>query len=233
MKSPRKILLVDDHPIVFEGLRMIVKKHPDLALMGCCPTYEAACVFLRKHTPDLILMDICMKGTNGLVATRQLAETRPDLPILILTCSDERISALAAATVGAKGLIMKDQPEDEIVNAIRTVLGGGTYQSPQMRTRARRIPSPPDKSAPQRPDAQLSKREQEILGYLAEGASTARISLELGVSLKTIETHRLNIRNKLGVDSQTDLVRWAIYRRDKGLANPAPLATAPTPNLKG
>ncbi len=215
MSRTRHILLVDDHPIVHEGLRILLARHPDLSIVGACPTPESASAFLQTHMPDLIIMDISMNGTNGLVATRHLTAAFPAIPILIFTCHDEMISAPAAFSVGARGLVRKDQPEDEIVHAIRTVLNGQIYQSPQLEKRWRiqscRLPhrlSPPIR-------ASLSKKEQQILDLLAEGLTTARIALALDISVKTVETHRLNIRRKLEIDSQTDLVRWAIYRRTK------------------
>ena len=209
-RKPKQILLVDDHPIVCEGLRVICESVDDLQLSGTCSTPEAARAFLRTQTPDLIIMDISMPGTNGLAATREIVATHPRIPILIFTCNDEKIFSPMAFAAGAKGLVMKGRPATEILAAIRTVLQGQMY--------------PPARSAPEAAPAarlraaqKLSTREQEILAYLVEGYTTARIALSLNLSLKTVESQRLTIRKKLGVESQADLLRWAVYSRTMGL----------------
>ena len=218
MSAKRKnILLVDDHPIVLEGLRTLLALTEDLEVIGTCPSPESACEFLQTREPDLIVMDISMKDTNGLMATKHLTATHPRIPILIFTCNDETICASAALSVGAKGLVMKDQPEAEILKAMRTVLQGQAYQSPRMGKAQISASVQPENIMPASQDGKLSKKELEILDFLVDGFTTARIALALNVSLKTVETHRLNIRNKLGIDNQNDLVRWAIYRRSKGL----------------
>lgn len=212
----KHILLVDDHPIVCEGLRVIFESVDDLQLSGMCSTPEAARAFLRTQTPDLIIMDISMPGTNGLAATREIGAAHPRIPILVFTCNDEKIFGPMAFAAGAKGLVMKGRPATEILAAIRTALQGQLY--------------PPAHSAPgtepaSRPRAvkNLSPREQEILGYLVDGYTTARIALTLNLSLKTVEAHRLTIRKKLGIESQTDLLRWAIHCRTLGLDGPSEL----------
>lgn len=208
----KNILLVDDHPIVYEGLRAILAGTPDLKLIGTCPSFQEAREFLRTGKPDLIIMDISLTDTNGLIATRGISRTHPQIPILILTCHDEKVCASMAFSAGAKGLIMKDQPGDEILKAIRTVLQGHSYRPAQ----------PPDtpRVLSSRSAVRLSKKELEILDYIVAGYTTTRMALALDVSLKTIETHRLNIRNKLGVENQKELVRWAIMRRSSGMADP-------------
>lgn len=213
----RNILLVDDHQIVLEGVRAILARTDDLCLIGSCRSPLRVADFLRQHTPDLILMDISMAESNGLLATRRLSAAYPRIPILIFTSHDEQICDSMARSVGAKGLVMKDQPEREILHAIRTVLQGREYRSPRLPPPlppAGRLPAPAPSDRTWR---KLSPRELEIIGFLVEGLSTVDIALKLQISLKTVETHRLNIRNKLKIANQNDLVRWAIFRREKGL----------------
>ena len=230
----KNILLVDDHPIVLEGLRAILTHAEDLQLIGHCPSAESAYTFLRNHAPDLIIMDISMKDLNGLAATKRITATHPRIPILILTCNDETLCASMAAAVGAKGLVMKDQPDEEILRAIRTVLQGGHYHSPRLAKTRNSALSAPALSPPPAHLDKLSKRELEILSYLAGGFTTTRMALALKVSLKTIETHRLNIRTKLGFDNQTDLVRWAIYCCSRGFTGKSRLPADPAPpRVKG
>ena len=206
----KTILLVDDHPIVFEGLQVILETAEDLRLIGTCPSPDAARAFLRDRTPDLIIMDISMQGANGLAATRELVATHPRIPILIFTCNDEKICTPMALAAGAKGLVMKGRPAAEILTAIRTVLLGQVYLPAH---------SGPGTGQIMRPGtpAILSPREREVLDYLVEGYTTARIALSLNLSLKTVESHRLTIRKKLGIESQADLLRWAVYSRTMGL----------------
>ena len=216
--APRsKILLVDDHQIVLNGVRAILARTDNLCLIGSCQSPLLVEDFLRQHTPDLILMDISMGESNGLLATRRLHTDFPHIPILIFTSHDEQICASVAESVGAKGLVMKDQPEQEILLAIRTVLQGREYRSPRLPPPlppAGRLPPP---APSHRAWRKLSPRELEIMDFLVEGLSTAQIALQLHVSLKTVETHRLNIRQKLNITNQNDLVRWAVFRREKGL----------------
>ena len=213
----KQILLVDDHPVVLEGLRTLLEKTADLRVLGTCPSPESTRAFLENHTPDLILMDISMQEANGLIATKNITTAHPHIPILIFTCNDEKIYASMATSVGAKGLVMKDQPESEILRAIRTVLQGHYYYSPGMDRPHGPLLVHPAENASMSPHGKLTKKEREILDYLVDGYTTARIALALNLSVKTIETHRLNIRNKLGIDNQNDLVRWAICCRSKGL----------------
>ena len=214
----KNILLVDDHPIVLEGLCAILANTEDLKLAGICPSPESACAFLQNHEPDLILMDISMKSANGLVATKKIVAAHPRVPILIFTCNDERIYAPMALSAGAKGLVMKDQPEREILRAIRTVLQGQCYRSPRLPPSHEPPAADSMENAQTASPGKLSGKELEILDFLVDGYTTSRIALELDISLKTVETHRLNIRNKLGLDSQNDLVRWAICHRSKGIS---------------
>ena len=211
----KKILLVDDHPMIIEGLCAMLAGTPDLKVIGMCASPESAYTFLLNQSPDLVIMDISMKESNGLMATRKITASHPQIPVLIFTCNDERIYASMANSVGAKGLVMKDQPEEEILRAIRTVLQGQSYQSPRLAKTQNRSPAHPEELCV--PLHLLSKKEVEVLDYLSQGYTTARIAQTLDVSLKTIETHRLKIRKKTGFDTQGLLVRWAICRRSKGL----------------
>ena len=218
LPARKRILLVDDHPIVHEGLRALFARTPDLVLSGAFLSPADAQASIQSQPPDLILMDISMDTTNGLLATRQFVAAFPDLPILIFTCNDETIYAPMAREAGAKGLVMKDQPGHEILRAIRTVLQGLPYQSPhlvQHHHGTSSLSSPRSTFGSKR---EMTPKENEILAYLAQGYSTARMALALNLSLKTIETHCQHIRSKLNIDHQSDLMRWAVCHQAKGLA---------------
>ena len=218
-RSRKRILLVDDHPIVHEGLRSLLAHTPDMVLSGAFLSPADAQASIQSDPPDLVLMDISMDTTNGLLAARHFVAAFPNLPILIFTCNDETIYAPMAREAGAKGLVMKDQPGHEILRAIRSVLQGHPYQSPLLAQRRHATSALPPPLSPRSFLRKITPKEEEILGYLAQGYSTTRMALALNLSLKTIETHCQNIRRKLGILHQNDLMRWAVCHQAKGLAN--------------
>lgn len=216
----KRILLVDDHPVMIEGMSALVSGTPDLEWMGACPSLPAALEILKANLPDLILMDITLDGPNGLVATREISARYPSLPILIFTCNDENIYTPLAMAAGAKGLVTKDCAGPEILQAIRIVLQGLVYQSPRL---TRVNAALPGRANPAAPSPALTSTEWSVVHYLAQGFTTLRMALAMKVSQKTIETHRLNIRRKLGLHSQSDLLRWAVCHQTNNMpGSPSP-----------
>jgi DNA-binding NarL/FixJ family response regulator len=218
------ILLVDDHPIMIEGMRALVSSTPDMKIIGTCSSLDAALEHLQASLPDLIMMDISIEGPNGLVATQSLSVRYPRVPILVCTCNDATTYTPLAVAAGARGLVTKDQPDREILLAIRTVLQGHVYPSP-------RLPHPrhasPERLCSSTPSHALTPREWVVVDYLAQGFSTLHMAQVMNVSQKTIETHRLNIRRKLDIGSQSDLVRWAICRHAHQLTATPPPDSSP------
>lgn len=151
--------------------------------------------------PTLVLMDIGMKEVNGIALTSMLLRRAPQLAVLMLSMYDSVEYAQRSMQVGARGYVLKDAPSSEILSAMRTVAAGGTYLSSSIAQRMFRVPTPRN---------QLSTREQDILACLARGQSSKQIAKALQLSVRTIESHRQNIRRKLDLETQADLIKYAV-----------------------
>ena len=202
------ILLVDDHPLVRDGLRARLEAAPRLRVVGEAGSAEEALEQAGILQPDLVLMDVNMRGgsnTSGIEATARLLERYPGIAVLMLSMHDRPEYVTQAIQAGARGYVLKDAPGKDIVLAIDTVMGGGIYYSAAL---ARQLAGPP--SAPAGIGEGLTAREQEILRFIAAGQSNKGIARELDLSVRTVETHRLNIKRKLGIEGQAELIRYAI-----------------------
>ncbi|MCC2972197.1 response regulator transcription factor [Massilia sp. IC2-476] len=205
--SDIKILLVDDHPLVRDGLRARLEAAPRLRVVGEAGSGEEAIAQAGACRPDLVLMDVNMKGGSGIEATARLLEHYPDILVLVLSMHDKPEYVAQAMAAGARGYVLKDAPGKDIVLAIDTVMGGGIYYSAAL---ARQLANP----APQ--DTLLTLREQEVLRHIADGQSNKQIARALDLSVRTVETHRLNIKRKLGIEGQAELIRFAVQRAENG-----------------
>ena len=202
------ILLVDDHPLVRDGLRARLESAPRLRVVGEAGSAEEALEQAGALQPDLVLMDVNMRGgsnTSGIEATARLLERYPDIAVLMLSMHDRPEYVTQAIQAGARGYVLKDAPGKDIVLAIDTVMGGGIYYSAAL---ARQLSGPA--TAPTGVGEGLTAREQEILRFIAAGQSNKGIARELDLSVRTVETHRLNIKRKLGIEGQAELIRYAI-----------------------
>lgn len=209
-ESPkRRVLVAEDHPLVRQAVRQLINQQPDLI---CCGTAENVCELsqaVRVGNPDLLLLDMGLKDGNSMPYVQILREEFPALRILVVSQCDENLYAEPALRGGANGYIMKEQASDEIFNAIRTVLGGGIYLSPKL---AARLSSQfagikPPASIPALED--LSARELQVLQLLGAGLGTRDVAGELGLSIKTVESYRENLRDKIGLRTAEELLRWA------------------------
>jgi DNA-binding NarL/FixJ family response regulator len=194
-----KILLVDDHPLVRDGLRARLEAVPHLRVVAEADSGAEA--LARAGEADLVLMDINMRGGSGIEATAQLTARYSGIAVLILSMHDKLEYVTQAMQAGARGYVLKDAPGKDIVLAIETVMTGGIYYSAAV---ARQLARP----GPQ--DNQLTSREQEVLRHIAGGQSNKQIARELDLSVRTVETHRLNIKRKLGIEGQAELIRFAV-----------------------
>ncbi len=202
------ILLVDDHPLVRDGLRARLEAAPRLRVVGEAGSAEEALEQAGSLQPDLVLMDVNMRGdsnTSGIEATARLTQRYPGIAVLMLSMHDRPEYVTQAIQAGARGYVLKDAPGKDIVLAIDTVMGGGIYYSAAL---ARQLASPP--TAASGYGEGLTAREQEILRFIAAGQSNKGIARELDLSVRTVETHRLNIKRKLGIEGQAELIRYAI-----------------------
>ncbi len=202
------ILLVDDHPLVRDGLRARLEAAPRLRVVGEAGSAEEALEQAGSLQPDLVLMDVNMRGdsnTSGIEATARLTQRYPGIAVLMLSMHDRPEYVTQAIQAGARGYVLKDAPGKDIVLAIDTVIGGGIYYSAAL---ARQLASPPAGASGY--GEGLTAREQEILRFIAAGQSNKGIARELDLSVRTVETHRLNIKRKLGIEGQAELIRYAI-----------------------
>ncbi len=182
---------------------------PEVTICGEAENSQQALEVMRRSLPDLVVMDISMPGTNGIEALKMMLAEQPRLRILILSAHDESLYALRALRAGAKGYVMKDHAADYIIEAVREVLGGGIYVSPEFRTKLvfRAIQGSDGDLAS--PVDKLSDRELEVLQCFGRGKSTRETAGELHLSVKTIETHRAHIKTKLGFESADELKKFA------------------------
>ena len=196
-----KVMIVDDHPMVAEGIQSILESYDDINVVGCLPNGRAAIESVAELDPDVILMDLNMPEIGGLSATELLLERQPDTRIVILSMHDNPEYISSALSHGAMGYILKDVPTDEIKLAIDTVMRGERY----LCTGAQGSLEPKDAAR-----ESLTEREQTILLQLAQGKSNKEVALTLDISVRTVETHRKNIKRKLGISSTAGLTRYAM-----------------------
>jgi DNA-binding NarL/FixJ family response regulator len=206
----RRIFVVEDHPIFRHGLLQVIDNEPDLEVCGEASSAPAALGALREANADLVVTDVCLQGTNGVELTKQLRAEHPNIPILVLSMHDESLYAVRALKAGANGFVMKRAGVDVFLEAIRRVLKGKLYVSSdlgeQLIHQAIRGTDPVAST----PVDLLTDRELEILEMIGKGRSSREIATELNLSAKTIESHRLRMKNKMGMKSAAELVRFAV-----------------------
>jgi DNA-binding NarL/FixJ family response regulator len=211
-----RILLVDDHQIIRQGLRALLSAHEDFELLGEAENGRQAVTLCRELLPDVAVMDIAMPDLNGVDATRQILSHCPDVKVVVLTANlDQRLGSQVMAA-GATGLIPKDAGFEELAVAIRTVVAGKIYITPRL----------PGNAAASLLDApvklhngmfKLTSREREVLQLMAEGNATKAIAFHLHLSVKTVETHRRRLMTKLGIDNVAGLTKYAVREGLTGL----------------
>jgi DNA-binding NarL/FixJ family response regulator len=211
--TPRKkslILLLEDHPIVRQGLEQTINHEPDLRVCAAVETAAQALQQIETARPDLLLLDISLQGANGLDVLKLVRQRHPDLRVLILSMHDERVYAMRALGEGAAGYVMKEAATEKVLDAIRRVLKGDVYLSPQMEKRSMQQFVGRRSASKGTPLEQLSKRELEVFDLIGQGQPTRQIADALHVSVKTVESHRQHIKEKLGLSNGHELVQHAI-----------------------
>lgn len=202
------ILLADDHQIVRQGLRQILEVQDDLRVLGEAADGYAAVDLCERLRPDIILMDIWMPHLSGVDATRRIKKSVVETKVLILSMHKARTYVEQVLRAGASGYLLKDMGASEVVSAIRAVRDGQCYLSPSITQQVLDALAKPGSA--ETPADVLTDREREVLQNIAEGLSSKEIAGLLGVSLKTIEAHRANLMDKLGIHKVSGLVRFAI-----------------------
>ena len=203
MTQTTRLLIVDDHHLVREGLKARLSSVPDLEVVGEASHASEAMAICSTIHVDLVLMDVGMKDVNGIDLTQQLIAQHPRLLVLMLSMYDNPEYVNRAMHCGARGYVLKDAPSAEIITAIHTIMDGKTFLSEALKGRPLRA---------QTPRPLLSIREAEVLNCLAKGLANKQIAQILGLSTRTVETHRHNIKRKLKLEGQAELMKYAVER---------------------
>ncbi len=205
-----KIILADDHKIMREGLRTLLEKQPDLEIIAEASNGRETVRLANELSPDLIVMDTVMPDLNGIEATRQIVSKRPNIKIIALSMHSDRQFVIEMLKAGAMGYMLKECAFEELVYAINSVVNNQIYLSPKITTIV--LKEYMRSSEKEKPSvfSVLSNREREVLQLISEGKSTKDIAHHLNVSIKTIETHRQQIMNKLKIHSIAELTKYAI-----------------------
>ena len=203
-----KILLADDHTIIRQGLRSLLDKESDIEVVAEAADGRIAIQLVKKHLPDIVIMDVTMPNLNGVNATRQITSNFPQVKVIALSIHSNKRFVTDMLKAGASGYILKECLFDEFVQAIRAVAGGISYLSPKITGMV--VSDYVERLLANHSKPVLSQREHEVLQLLAEGKSTKKIALELHVSPKTIEANRRQIMEKLNIHSIAELTKYAI-----------------------
>lgn len=212
MSSPQKIkrvFIVDDHPMMRDGLRQLIGNEPDLELCGEADTAALALELAIKTKPDVMLVDITLRNGNGLDLIKDLQASVPDAVVLVLSMHDESLYAERVLRAGGRGYIMKQEGGRKIIEGIRRVADGGTFVSDAIASKIVDIFSRRSHDA-ESPVERLTDREFQVFQLIGQGLSTREMAEQLHVSAKTIEVHRVNIKEKLNTPTLPDLIRYAV-----------------------
>jgi two-component system response regulator NreC len=207
-----RIALADDHPVVRHGLRAVLAAEPDFSLVGEAGDGLEATELVERLKPNVLIVDLMMPGLNGLEVTRQVCRRSPETRVIVLSIHANEAYVMEALKKGAAGYVLKDSSASDLVQAIREVAAGRRYLSRQLSEGA--IEAYVQKAEATTLDIYetLTAREREVLQLAAEGRSSSEIAERLAISPRTAETHRANLMRKLGLHTQTDLIRYAFRR---------------------
>ena len=205
--GPIRVLVVDDHAVVRSGLRMLLDAQEDVEVVGEAGDARNAVFQARALTPDVVLIDIVMPGGSGLEATPRILHDVPDAKVLVLSMQDDPRYVHEAFEAGASGYVLKEAADAEVVSAVREAARGGRYVHPALGARLIQAEAEARRVAEEDP---LSDREREVLRLLALGHTNQEIAKQLYISVRTAETHRAHIMQKLRLESRAELVRYAL-----------------------
>lgn len=206
-----RVVLIDDHAVLREGLKLLLNSEADITVIGEAVDGREAITVVNELNPDVIISDISMPGLNGIESVRMIRSDHPYLKIIILSMHENQEYVREVLQAGADGYVVKQSDASEVITAIRAVVAGGAYLSPNISKHLI------DGYLSQTPDdipgaPQLTTREREVAQLIGEGLSTREISETLHISIKTVETHRLNIMKKLNTKNQADIIKYAIKK---------------------
>jgi two-component system invasion response regulator UvrY len=202
-----RVLVGDDHAVVRRGLRQILAETPDILVEGEAPTADDMMRLVREQRWDVVILDINLPGSSGLELLSDIRKERPLLPVLILTVYSEEQYAVRAIKAGAAGFLTKESAPEKLIEAVRKVASGGRYVSAELSETLASLFAGEDKGPPHE---RLSDREFEILKLLASGKTVSQIGVDLGLSVKTVSTHRTRILRKMNMKTNADLMHYAV-----------------------
>jgi two-component system nitrate/nitrite response regulator NarL len=210
MEKPIDVLIVDDHQVVLEGFMARLNTEVDINVVATASNGLQALEQVKAHRPDVVLMDISMPIMNGIEATKLIKQQFPEVKVLMLTMHDNREYIMNVMQAGAVGYILKEISAEQMVQAIKTTNLGSTYfcETTKQTLFTAQVTPAAEKPNP------LSRREESVLKLVAQGSSSKKIALLLNISARTVETHRHNIKHKLGIKSTAELAKYAV---EKGL----------------
>ena len=203
--SRTTVVIADDHEVVRSGLRGLLEAEPDLEVTGEARDVRTTMTFVRAQQPGVLVLDLNMPGESSLGAIPDLLEASPGTAIVVLTMQSDPAFAREALRAGARGYVLKEAANAELVQAIREAMAGRTYLQPQLGARLAAAPAEPDG-----PEHDLSERECEVLRLIALGHTNAEIAEQLYLSVRTVESHRAHIQQKLRLSTRAELVRYAL-----------------------
>jgi len=217
LNQTASIMIVDDHPIVANGIQQLIDREPDMKVIQSVQDAESAIKCIEKLTPDLLVVDISLKGsTNGIDLIKSLKKRYPKIKSLVLSMHEENLYAERAIKAGAKGYIMKNDLTDNIVKAIRSILSGNLYLSETITSKLlNHMVNEEEEKDDETEIKKLSDREFEVFQFISKGVKTSDIAKEINISVKTVEAHKLRIKNKLNLKSSTELNKYAIEWKHK------------------
>lgn len=205
-----KVILIDDHPIVRQGLRNLLQTEPTFQVVGEADDGITGLELVQRARPDVLIVDLMMPGLNGLDLIKQVLKHLPRLRIVVLSMQSADSYVVAALNSGAAGYVLKETGPSEIIHAIKTVLAGERYLSPKLAERV--LDSSTGRKKLADPYDSLTPREREVLHLIIEGQTSAQIAARLVLSPRTVELHRSRIMKKLDLHNQTDIFRYALER---------------------
>jgi two-component system response regulator NreC len=199
------IILADDHAVVRNGLRMLLEAESDMEVVAEAGNVDAATRYVLGHKPTVLVLDLNMPGGSSLAAIPDVADASPETSVVVLTMQEDPAFAREALRAGARGYVLKQAAGTELVQAIRAAASGGTWLNPEL---GARMAAAPDR--PAGPPGDLTERELDVLRLIALGHTNNEIAEQLFLSVRTVETHRAHIQQKLGLSTRAELVRYAL-----------------------
>jgi DNA-binding NarL/FixJ family response regulator len=208
--AKKSILIVDDHPMMREGVALLISREKDLEVCGEADTAPAAIELVAQTKPHLVMVDITLPGRSGLELIKDIHAVSPDTLVLVVSMHDESLYAERVLRAGGRGYVMKQEGGKKLMEAIRQVLNGQIYVSPAISVRILEAFSGHTKESTHSGIERLTDREFEVFRLIGQGASTREIAKRLRLSVKTVEVHRLNIKSKLRLSTASELVHYAV-----------------------